>query len=111
MWASFRPVRVRGPVEGSENRIDSSFHCFLKLAKKERKRLQGKSQDIKLTERPRHSHAKDDAGKGAFGRTFAKGEHQPADHDGNQGEAGCDGAGEGCLQDLNCLVQGSVGAA
>ena len=45
------------------------------------------------------ARAKDDAGEGAFDRTFAKGEHQAAYHDGNHGKAG-----EGRLQDWKCLL-------
>ena len=39
-------------------------------------------------------------GHGAFSAAFTKGEHEPTENDGHQGEPCGDGAGEGRLQNL-----------
>src|SRR5260370_2949618 len=67
---------------------------------------------------PFHSETENDAREGFLSATFAEGEGQAANNDGNQGKPLCDGTGERVLQDVHgvlprrasaCLSEGVAG--
>lgn len=51
-----------------------------------------------------HADAEDDSGKRSLCPAFAERENEPADHNGDEREAGGDRASEGILQNLNSVL-------